>query len=63
MNKKLIALGLSVLTALTPDPKLSKEFEDKALEYEDLIKDKQHQETAQKNQKKDKLYSHREATL
>lgn len=40
-----------------PDPKLSKEFEDKALEYEDLIKDKQHQETAQKNQKKDKLYS------
>ena len=40
-----------------PDPKISKEFEDKASEYEKLIKDKQHQETAQKNQKKDELYS------
>lgn len=40
-----------------PDSKLSKEFEEKASEYEELIKDKQHQETAQKNQKKDELYS------
>lgn len=40
-----------------PDPKISKEFEDKASEYEKLIKDKQHKETAQKNQKKDELYS------
>lgn len=40
-----------------PDPKLSKEFEEKASEYEELIKDKQHQETAQKNQKKNELYS------
>lgn len=40
-----------------PDPKISKEFEDIASEYEKLIKDKQHKETAQKNQKKDELYS------
>ncbi|MGN0449428.1 MAG: hypothetical protein ACI4G0_03605 [Ruminococcus sp.] len=40
-----------------PDPKISKEFEEKASEYEDLIKNKQRQETAQKNQKKDELYS------
>ena len=39
------------------DPKLSKEFEEKASEYEELIKNKQHQETAQKNQKKNELYS------
>lgn len=39
-----------------PDPKISKEFEEKASEYEDLIKYKQRQETAQKNQKKNELY-------
>lgn len=39
-----------------PDPKISKEFEEKASEYEDLIKDKQRQETVQKNQKKNELY-------
>lgn len=39
------------------DPKISKEFEEIASEYEELIKDKQHQETAQKNQKKNELYS------
>ena len=41
----------------SPDPKISKEFEEIASEYEELIKDKQHQETAQKNQKKNELYS------